>query len=88
MAPDLRQTYSDLVYTVGYRQSELQIYLLFEHKSQDYWMLLQLLRYILASGEEYRKQHPQARHLPQVYPLVLYHGQPRWNAPTSFHDLI
>ena len=61
----------DLVYTVGYRQSELQIYLLFEHKSQpDYWVLLQLLRYILASGEEYRKQHPQARHLPPVYPLA------------------
>ena len=89
VAPDLRQTYSDLVYTVGYRQSELQIYLLFEHKSQpDYWVLLQLLRYILASGEEYRKQHPQARHLPPVYPLVLYHGQPRWTAPTSFHDLV
>ncbi len=89
VSPDLRQTYSDLIYTVRYRDSELQIYLLFEHKSQpDYWVLLQLLRYIVASGEEYRKQHPQARHLPPVYPLVLYHGQHRWKAPASFHDLI
>ena len=89
VSPDLRQAYSDLVYTVGYRQSELQIYLLFEHKSQpDYWVLLQLLRYIVASGEEYRKQHAKARHLPPVYPLVLYHGQKRWTAPRSFHDLV
>lgn len=89
VSPELRPSYSDLVYTVGYRESELRIYLLFEHKSQlDYWVLLQLLRYIVASGEEYRKQHPQARHLPPVYPLVLYHGQKRWTAPASFHDLV
>jgi hypothetical protein len=30
---------------------------------------------VVASGEAYRKQHPEARHLPPVYPLVLYHGQ-------------
>ena len=89
VSPDLRQTYSDLVYTVRYRDGELQIYVLFEHKSQpDYWVLLQLLCYIVASGEEYRKQHPKARHLPPVYPLVLYHGQQRWKAPASFHDLV
>lgn len=89
VSPDLRQVYSDLVYTVRYREGDLQIYLLFEHKSQpEHWVLLQLLRYIVAGGDEYRKQHPKARHLPPVYPLVLYHGQQRWRVPGQFHDLV
>ena len=35
-----------------------------------------------------RKRCPQARHLPPVYPLVLYHGQRRWRVPAGFHDLV
>lgn len=51
-------------------------FLLFESKSRlDHWVMLQLLRYIVASGEDYRKQHPKACQLPSVYPLVLYHGR-------------
>ena len=89
VSPDLRQIYSDLVYTVGYRGGLLRIYLLFEHKSQpEHWVLLQLLRYVVAEGDEYRKQHPKARHLPPVYPLVLYHGRKKWRVPANFHDLI
>jgi predicted transposase YdaD len=89
VSPELRQVYSDLVYTVGCRDSILHVYLLFEHKSTpEHWTLLQLLRYVVAAGEEYRKQHPRARRLPPVYPLVLYHGRSRWRVPTSFHDLV
>lgn len=89
VSPELRPVYSDLVYTVRYGDGELCVYLLFEHKSRpEHWVLLQLLRYIVAGGDEYRKQHPKARHLPPVYPLVLYHGQQRWRAPARFHDLV
>jgi predicted transposase YdaD len=89
VSPELRQIYSDLVYTVHYRGSDLRIYLLFEHKSRpEHWVLLQLLRYIVAGGDEYLRQHPKARHLPPVYPLVLYHGQQRWRVPAQFHDLV
>ncbi|WP_207190972.1 Rpn family recombination-promoting nuclease/putative transposase [Halochromatium salexigens] len=35
-----------------------------------------------------RKQHPEAKTLPPVYPLVLYHGQSRWRMPSDFHALI
>ncbi|NEV65164.1 Rpn family recombination-promoting nuclease/putative transposase [Thiorhodococcus minor] len=91
VTPELRQIYSDLVYSVAHqgRDARLGIYLLFEHKSQpDHWVMLQLLRYIVASGDAHRKQHPKSRHLPPVYPLVLYHGQGAWRAPSSFHDLV
>ncbi len=85
----LRKIYSDLVYQIPYRDTRLSVYLLFEHKSHsDHWVLLQLLRYMVASGELYRDQNPEAKSLPPIYPLVLYHGQANWRAPTRFHDLI
>jgi predicted transposase YdaD len=89
VAEDLSADCSDLVYRLAYRGGELRVYLLFEHKSwPEHWTSLQLLRYVVASGEEYRKQHPKARRLPPVYPLVLYHGQRKWRVPTSFHGLV
>ena len=67
----------------------LCVYMLFEHKSTpEYWVALQLLRYIALSGEAYRKQHPDAKYLPPVYPLVLYHGHKAWRAPSDFHSLV
>ncbi|WP_200241476.1 Rpn family recombination-promoting nuclease/putative transposase [Thiohalocapsa halophila] len=86
---ELRASFSDLVYRVRHVGGELSIYLLFEHKAvAEYWTLLQLHRYIGAEGEQYRKQHPQARTLPPVYPLVIYHGKRQWKAPASFHDIV
>ncbi len=89
VASDLRSAYSDLVYRVRHRDGPLSVYLLFEHKSSpEHWTLLQLLRYIAAEGDAYRKQHPEARNLPPVYPLVIYHGQRAWQVPASFHALV
>jgi predicted transposase/invertase (TIGR01784 family) len=86
---DLRSAYSDLVYRVRHGDRQLSVYLLFEHKAApDYWTLLQLLRYITAEGEHYRKQHPKARKLPPVYPMVIYHGKREWKSPAEFHDLV
>lgn len=89
VASDLRSAYSDLVYRVRHRDGPLTIYLLFEHKSSpEHWTLLQLLRYVAAEGETYRRQHPDARRLPPVYPLVIYHGRRPWQVPASFHHLV
>jgi hypothetical protein len=86
---ELRTSYSDLVYQVRWGDGELHIYLLFEHKSQpDRWTALQVLRYVVLGGEQYRRQHPRARYLPPVYPLVFYHGPGRWRMPRNFQDLV
>ncbi len=89
VSKELRSTYSDLVYRVRFQGGELVIYLLFEHKSSpEHWTPLQLLRYITAEADQYRKQHPEALHLPPIYPLVLYHGERQWRVPASFHELV
>ena len=86
---ELRNHYSDLLYTVGSPDDPLYVYLLFEHKSNpDPWTGLQLLRYMVRIWEQFRKQHPAARKLPLILPLVLYHGRSRWNLSVAFHNLL
>ena len=90
---DLRASYSDLVYRLRANDPDqttaLFVYILFEHKSSpEHWVLLQLLRYISLQGEAHRKQHPDARRLPPVYPMVIYHGQRPWQIPSDFHALV
>ncbi|MCI5132322.1 MAG: Rpn family recombination-promoting nuclease/putative transposase, partial [Candidatus Electrothrix sp. EH2] len=86
---ELRQHFSDLLYTVRHQEGDLYLYLLFEHKSYpDPWTGLQLLRYLIRIWEQYRKQHPKERKLPAVLPLVLYHGRSRWRLSDRFSSLI
>jgi len=86
---ELAASYSDLVYRMPYRDGTLDVYLLFQHKSApERWTQFQILRYIVLGGEQYLKQHPKARQLPPVYPLVLYHGEKLWRVPHEFQDLV
>ncbi len=86
---ELRQHFSDLLYTVRHQEGNLYLYLLFEHKSYpDPWTGLQLLRYLVRIWEQHRKQHPKERKLPAVVPLVLYHGRKKWRLSDRFSSLI
>jgi predicted transposase YdaD len=67
------------------------VYVLYEHKSYRYrWVTVQLLRYmatiwqrLVTEGEQH---HDDV--LPEILPLVLYHGEGRWNEPLQFAELI
>jgi predicted transposase/invertase (TIGR01784 family) len=88
---DLRQSFSDLLYSVRLAGTkgepiEGQVYLLFEHKSQsDPTTCFQLLRYIVRIWEQ-RLRNGQS--LCPVFPLVVYHGQKAWSAPVSLEEFI
>jgi predicted transposase YdaD len=88
---DLRQSFSDLLYSVRLAGAndppiEGQVYLLFEHKSQsDPMTCFQLLRYIVRIWEQ-RLRNGQS--LCPVFPLVVYHGQEAWSAPVRLEELI
>ena len=88
---ELRESYSDLLYSVqladqdGQRRQG-QVYLLLEHKSQsDPMTCFQLLRYIVRIWEQ-RLRNGQS--LCPVFPLVVYHGQEAWSAPASLEEFI
>jgi predicted transposase YdaD len=88
---DLRQSFSDLLYSVKLAGAkgepiEGQVYLLFEHKSRsDPMTCFQLLRYIVRIWEQRLRN---GLTLCPVFPLVIYHGQEYWLAPRSLEELI
>ncbi|MEE4357433.1 MAG: Rpn family recombination-promoting nuclease/putative transposase [Desulfococcaceae bacterium] len=86
---ELREHFSDILYTVKYRETDLFIYLLFEHKSfPDRFAGFQFFRYKAKIWEQYLKQNPKAKKLPPVFPMLLCHGKTEWNIPLNFQALI
>ena len=73
---ELKEHFSDIVYTCYCKDKELKITLLFEHKSYSVTCPhLQLLKYLLKIWEANIKQ---ARKLIPVIPVILYHGKEIW----------
>ncbi|WP_347275375.1 Rpn family recombination-promoting nuclease/putative transposase [Candidatus Kuenenia sp.] len=73
---ELREYFSDIVYTCFCKDKELRITLLFEHKSYAVACpYLQLIKYLLKIWESNSKQ---AQRLIPVIPVILYHGKDAW----------
>lgn len=53
----------------------------------DRFTSLQVLGYELAIWTQWRKDHPRARRLPPIVPIVVHHGRRPWRAPTSLLPL-
>jgi len=87
----VRRNYTDLLYRFDKKESrgQLYLYLLYDHKSSpDKWVSVQLLRYImLIYRKELEKKHPPTI-LPEVVPMVFYHGKQEWTHPLQCADLI
>jgi hypothetical protein len=47
-----------------------------------------LLRYMVRLWEGWLAEHPGAKHLPAIVPVVLHHGSRAWSAPRSLHELV
>ncbi|SDB08014.1 conserved hypothetical protein (putative transposase or invertase) [Desulfonatronum thiosulfatophilum] len=75
----LAEHYSDLLYHVTFTGNRLGlIYFLFEHKSYpDEFTDLQLLGYLSENWQLVRKQFPNAKKLPLIIPVIVYHGKPK-----------
>ena len=51
-------------------------------------MAFRVLRYVTRIWDQYEREHPKARRLPAVIPLVVYQGPGRWASPVQLLDLI
>ena len=85
----LKTQTSDLLFEVQTREATAaRLYLVLEHKSYvDPWVLLQLLGYLVRLWER-EKQRLKHLPLPAAIPLVLYHGEQRWQGNPMFQSLI
>jgi hypothetical protein len=87
--PTLREHFADLLYQVQRKDGKPSfLYLLFEHKSYpERFVAFQLLRYKVRIWErELREEKPQR--LTPIFPIVVYHGQQRWDVPLNFAALV
>lgn len=83
----LREHLSDVVYHCEYGQEQVNISLLFEHKSYLTSLpWLQLLRYLLNAYDAQRRNHPKVRKLNPVIPIVVYHGEKGWKVKPIYQD--
>ncbi|MCA9189998.1 MAG: Rpn family recombination-promoting nuclease/putative transposase, partial [Planctomycetales bacterium] len=96
--PDLRERYSDVLWSVRLAQADhhpdavkerdqtAYVYFLFEHKSEpDRLTVLQLLTYIVRIWE---RRVREGLELCPVLPLVIYHGAADWTAARSMGELL
>src|SRR5689334_20846313 len=79
----------DLVYSGRAGERRMLVYVLAEHQSKvDPWMAFRLLCYLVAIWKGYRAQHPRAKKLPAILPMVVHHSPTGWTAPVAFEDLL
>ncbi|MGB4263406.1 MAG: Rpn family recombination-promoting nuclease/putative transposase [Fervidobacterium sp.] len=82
-----KESFTDILYKTKINGEDGYIYFLFEHKSyQDPLVILQLLRYIVRIWEE--KYDRKTKKLPIIIPMVIYHGESKWNVQTKLINLI
>ncbi|HZJ66140.1 MAG TPA: Rpn family recombination-promoting nuclease/putative transposase [Kofleriaceae bacterium] len=84
--------HTDLLYSAGWRESgEALIYVLFEHQSApptEGRMAERMLSYQVRIWDRWRADHPKAKTLPMILPIVMYHGASPWPEPRSFDQLL
>jgi predicted transposase/invertase (TIGR01784 family) len=88
----LAQQHTDLLYSTRWRGGgKALVYFLFEHQStlpSDGLMAHRLLRYKVRIWDRWRGDHPKAKTLPMIVPVVMYHGAAPWSEARSFDALL
>lgn len=76
---NLKEHFSDVVYTCEYGKTPIRVAILFEHKSYiPAFPWLQLLRYLLNAFEAQIQQESFSGKLTPVIPVIVYHGEREW----------
>lgn len=86
----LQSSHADVVLMARLQGGEeVVIYCLLEHQSQpDPLMPFRLMGYIHRLWTRWLQDHPGARSLPLVFPVVVYQGGRRWTTPTALSGLV
>ena len=75
---NLKESNSDLLYSVKYKEDDIGLYILFEHKSYpDKFTVMQLLKYMIRIWEKERSEGKTV--LSVIIPFVFYHGKKKFN---------
>ena len=83
-----KERHDDMVWRLRIRDRWLWVYLVLEFQSSpDKWMAVRMMVYLgLLAQDLYRRGDLHDGKLPPILPVVLYNGEPVWNAPTDVVD--
>ena len=94
--PDLTASISDVLFSCKMDSIDSNvedcndgyIYLLLEHQSTpDPLMAFRLFKYMVNICDRYLIENPKTKHLPLIYPLVLYNGTKPYKVSRNLWDL-
>jgi len=88
---DLKERFDDVIWTVKWGKQQLYIYILLEFQSDiDFCMSNRMMTYLGLLYQDLLKTKAvkSGDKLPPVLPVVLYNGEPGWNAPNNIKDII
>jgi len=81
----LARCYSDVLYQIRFNADPAYLYFLFEHKSwKPAFPALQLLKNMAHIWETHVENYKGTKKLPVIIPLLIYHGEQKWDVDTSF----
>jgi predicted transposase/invertase (TIGR01784 family) len=84
--------HTDLLYAATWRDGrDALLHLLFEHQSTpptEGLMAHRMLGYMERIWKRWSTDHPRAKTLTAIVPIVLYHGVTPWSHPRSFDTLL
>ena len=85
---NLKEVFSDMLFHAKINQRDGYLYFLFEHKSYTSRnVVLQLLNYMVRIWEQ-KAVKENARQIPVIIPLLIYHGKEKWEIGNTLADLI
>ncbi len=82
ITPSLKEFYSDIVYSAKFGKGEIELCLLFEHKSYvPPYPHLQILRYLVEAWFQMIVQGKKggSLKLKPIIPMIIYHGADTWH---------
>jgi hypothetical protein len=86
---ELTNRHADVLMRTTLDGREAFVYVLIEHQSSpDRMMPLRMLRYLIRIWDRFLEEHPKAKRLPMIVPLVVYQGSRRWTHPVEFSELL
>ncbi len=86
---ELGQEHCDLLFSAPVAGSNAYFYVLFEHQSTpDPMLVFRLLKYEVRIWERWLRDHPKAKRLPAIIPVVLYNGETPWKEARDFTELL
>jgi len=83
-----KSRHADVIYEITSHGQTSYIYLFIEFQSTaDRFMPLRMARYVLEFYDELRRSSKQ-KYLNPSFCILLYSGEPKWNAPEKLSDLL